>query len=154
MSESRLSRLRLCFEDAGAEAQAELLWDKAAVTCAAVAAQLPIRGLVHQAIYSGSESVMRLPNLLKLDKENATWDVKRGDLAFAWLAAGSSYKVTEDFAELCWFYDHDARPSMWEGPVAVNVFARIVEPAEAFYAVCRRIRREGVKPILVEAVQD
>ena len=92
--------------------------------------------------------------MLKLEKENATWDVKRGDLAFTWLAADSSYKVTEDFAELCWFYDHDARPSMWEGPVAVNVFARIVEPADAFYAFCRRIRREGIKPIVVEAAPD
>jgi hypothetical protein len=154
MSESRLTRVRLRFEEAGAEAFAELLWDQAPVTCAAVVSLLPIQGIVHQAIYSGSESVMRLPTLLKLEKENATWDVKRGDLAFTWLAADSSYKVTEDFAELCWFYDHDARPSMWEGPVAVNVFARIVEPADAFYAFCRRIRREGIKPIVVEAAPD
>jgi len=26
---------------------------------------------------------------------------------------------------------------MWEGPVEVNVFARIVEPADAFYAMCK-----------------
>lgn len=39
----------------------------------------------------------------------------------------------------------------WEGPFAVNVFDRIVEPAHAFHAICRRIRREGVKPIRIEA---
>jgi hypothetical protein len=111
---------------------------------------LPVRGSVHQAIYSGSESVLVLPQLLKLDQENATSDVRRGDLAFVWLAAGSGYGIVEDFAELCWFYDHDSRPSMFEGPVPVNVFARIVEPADAFYAMCRRIRREGVKPLTVE----
>jgi hypothetical protein len=47
-------------------------------------------------------------------------------------------------------YDYDARPSMWEGPVEVNVFARIVEPVDAFYAMGRRLRREGVKPLTVE----
>lgn len=99
----------------------------------------------------GSKSVLVLDHVLKLDKENATSNVRRGDLAFTWMAAGSGYGVTSDFAELCWFYDHDARPSMWEGPVEVNVFARIVEPADDFYAVCRRIRREGVKPLIVEA---
>jgi len=147
------ARIRLSFPDEGTEAVAELLWDAAPKTCAAIAGLLPIRGIVHQAIYSGSESVMLLETLLKLDRENATWDVKLGDLAFTWLAAGSSYKVTKDFAELCWFYDHDARPSMWEGPIAVNVFARIHEPADPFYDVCRAIRRAGVKPIVVEAVQ-
>ena len=93
---------------------------------------------------------MRLDALLRLDKEHATSTVRRGDLAFTWLAAGSSYGVTADFAELCWFYDHDAQPRMWEGPVEVNVFAKIVEPADAFYTMCRRLRREGVKPITVE----
>jgi hypothetical protein len=147
---SRPNQLRLSFDATDAACVATLLWDAAPRTCAAVVGLLPVRGSVHQAIYSGSESVLRLPQLLKLDKENATAAVRRGDLAFTWLAAGSSYGVAEDFAELCWFYDHDVRPSMWEGPVEVNVFARIVEPADAFYAMCRRLRREGVKPLTVE----
>jgi hypothetical protein len=39
---------------------------------------------------------------------------------------------------------------MWEGPVEVNIFAEIREPALEFYAMCRRMRREGVKPIWIE----
>ncbi|MFN0055853.1 MAG: DUF3830 family protein [Planctomycetales bacterium] len=153
MPTERPAQLRLSFPEAGASALADLLWDAAPQTCAAVVSLLPTRGVAHQAIYSGSETVMRLEQLTKLDKEHATWEVRRGDLAFTWIAAGSAYNVNEDFAELCWFYDHDARPSMWEGPVAVNVFARIVEPADAFYQMCRRIRREGIKPITVEVFQ-
>jgi hypothetical protein len=149
---SRPNQIRLSFDGTDAACVATMLWEAAPRTCAAVVGLLPIRAMVHQAIYSGSESVLVLPQLLKLDKENATSDVRRGDLAFIWIAAGSSYGITEDFAELCWFYDHDARPSMWEGPALVNVFARIVEPADAFYAMCRRIRREGVKPLTVEAL--
>jgi hypothetical protein len=42
---------------------------------------------------------------------------------------------------------------MWEGPAPVNLFARIVEPADAFYAVCRRLRREGVKPVRIEVAE-
>jgi hypothetical protein len=148
---SRSHQLQLSFDVTDAACMATLLWEAAPRTCAAVVELLPIRGLVHQAIYSGSESVLLLPRLVKLAKENATSAVRRGDLAFAWLAAGSSYGVAEDFAELCWFYDHDAQPRMWEGPVEVNVFARIVEPADIFYAMCRRLRREGVKPLTVEA---
>ena len=149
---SHPNQLRLSFDATDAACVATLLWDAAPRTCAAVVSLLPVRGTVHQAIYSGSESVFLLPQLLKLDKEHATWDVRRGDLAFVWLAAGSGYGITEDITELCWFYDHDSRPCMWEGPVEVNVFARIVEPADAFYAMCRRIRREGVKPLTVEAL--
>jgi hypothetical protein len=149
---SRPNQLRLSFDGTDAACVATLLWDVAPRTCAAVVGALPIRAVAHQAIYSGSESVLVLPQLLKLDQENATFDVRRGDLAFFWLAAGASYGIEKDFAELCWFYDHDAQPNTWEGPALVNVFARIVEPADAFYAMCRRLRREGVKPLTVEAI--
>src|SRR5262245_2112626 len=84
---SRPHQLRLCFAGTEAACLATLLWDAAPRTYAAVAGLLPIRGLVHQAIYSGSESVLLLPQVMKLDKENATSAVRRGDLAFTWLAA-------------------------------------------------------------------
>jgi hypothetical protein len=35
---------------------------------------------------------------------------------------------------------------MPEGPIAVNVFARLDE-ADAFFAVCRRMRLEGAKTV-------
>lgn len=149
---SRPNTIRLSFRDEEASAEARLLWREAPRTCEAIVAALPFSGETHHAIYSGSECVLLLDQVLRLPKENATSKIRRGDVAFTWMAAGSAYGVDEDFAEVCWFYDIDAEPRMWEGPVAVNIFARIVEPADAFYAVCRRMRREGMKPFAVEAV--
>jgi hypothetical protein len=111
---------------------------------------LPLLGEAHHAIYSGSECCLLLPQVLRLAPENATSKVALGDIAFVWFAAGSAYGVTSDFGEMCWFYDLDAEPRMWGGPVTVNIFARIVEPADAFFAVCRRMRREGVKQLVVD----
>jgi len=151
---SRTQQIELAFPNEDVGAVADLLWDQAPRTCEAICNRLPIQGPVHQAIYSGSESVVLLDEVLRLPQENARSEVRRGEVAFAWLEAGSSYGVTEDFAEICWFYDMDARPSMWEGPVEVSVFARIVEPADEFYEVCRRIRREGVKPAVITARRE
>jgi len=95
---------------------------------------------------------MLLDNLLRLDAENASSNVSRGDVAFTWMAAGSSYGVKNDFSEICWFYDIDAQPRMSEGPVQVNIFARIVEPAVEFYTVCYRMRKDGIKPLKIELI--
>lgn len=143
--------IRLTFVECGAAAQATLLWDQAPVTCAAIVDLLPIRGSAHHAIYSGSECVQLLNQVPRIDSENATANVAKGQVAFTWMAAGSSYGVDRDFAEICWFYDLDAQPRMWEGVVEVNLFAEIVGDAADFYAVCRRMRREGVKPLRIEA---
>jgi hypothetical protein len=147
-------RLRLSFDGEGASAEAELLLNAAPRTCAAILELLPFSGMTHHAIYSGSECVLLLDTVPRLPPENATANTRRGDVAFTWMAAGSSYGVIADFAEICWFYDIDGAPRMWEGPTPVSVFARIIEPADAFYSVCRRMRREGVKPFRVEIIPE
>jgi hypothetical protein len=91
--------------------------------------------------------------MVRVEPENATSDVSTGDVGYAWFLPGSSKVADAEFSEICWFYNWDARPSMWEGPVPVNIFARITTGAEPFYAVCRRMRREGVKPISIERAE-
>jgi hypothetical protein len=142
--------IELTFVDVPAAARARLLWDAAPITCAAVLGCLPSAGEAHHAIYSGSECVHLLSQIPRIAPENATSDVRKGQVAFTWMSAGSAYGVDRDFAEICWFYDMDAQPRMWEGPVEVNIFAEIVGEAIEFYAVCRRMRREGVKPLRIE----
>jgi hypothetical protein len=93
---------------------------------------------------------MVLPTRLRVPPENATADVVPGEVGFAWFAAGSSYGVTDEFAEICWFYDVDARPSMHEGPAPVSVFARLTGAVGPFYARCRAMRRCGVAALLIE----
>jgi hypothetical protein len=146
-------KIRLTFVSEGVSAIAELLEEAAPKTCAAIWEALPVSGESHHAIYSGSEAVLLLPETVCVEPENATADVSTGDVGYTYFLPGSSKTVDTEFSEICWFYNWDARPSMWEGPAPVNIFARITEGAEPFYAVCRRMRREGVKQLSIERVE-
>jgi hypothetical protein len=136
------------FLDEGVAAWARLLWEHAPETCRAVLDALPAAGLARHGIYSGSEVYFVLPALLAPPREHATTIVGPGDVGFLTVEKGSGYGVEEDYSEVCWFYDLDATPSMPEGPIAVNVFARFYE-ADSFFAVCRRMRVEGAKKVEV-----
>ena len=138
--------LVLTFVAEQVSARAHLLREQAPRTCDGVLALLPLTLRAHHAIYSGSEIATILPEVVRLDPENSTSEVSPGDLAFVWLEEGSHYGVDRDFSELCWFYDIDARPSMFEGPGKVSVFAKLSN-ADEFFAVCRRMRIEGAKEI-------
>jgi hypothetical protein len=143
-------RIRLTFLDEGVSAEAELLEDQAPKTCRAVWERLPIEGEGGHAVYSGSEIVFLIPKNIVIEPENQTSRVLPGDVAYYHVPPGVLHGYADGVSEFCWFYDRDARPSMPDGPVAVNLFARIVGNTDAFYAVCRRIRREGVKRVRVE----
>jgi len=133
------------FVDEGVAAAARLL-EEAPETSRAVLEALPVSGLGRHGIYSGSEVYLVLPALLTPPREHATSIVRPGDVGFLTVEGGSGYGIDESYSEICWFYDLDATPSMPEGPVAVNVFARLID-ADAFFDVCRRMRLEGAKRI-------
>jgi Protein of unknown function (DUF3830) len=132
------------FLDEGVGASARLLAEEAPETCRAVLDALPAAGLTRHGIYSGSEVYLVLPVLLAPPREHATTIVGPGDVGFLTVEKGSGYGIEQAYSEVCWFYDLDATPSMPEGPIAVNVFARFHD-ADAFFAVCRRMRVEGAK---------
>jgi hypothetical protein len=136
--------IRFLEEDVAANAR--LLREQAPETCSAVWDALPASGLARHGIYSGSEVYLVLPELLTAPREHATTIVGAGDVAFLTVEGGSGYGIEESYSEVCWFYDLDATPSMPEGPIAVNVFARLHD-ANAFFAVCRRMRLEGAKKL-------
>lgn len=134
------------FVDEEVAAQARLLHDRAPETCSAVWDALPASGLARHGIYSGSEVYLVLPAILAAPREHATTIVGPGDVGFLTVEKGSGYGVEEGYSEICVFYDLDATPSMPEGPIAVNVFARLHD-ADPFLAVCRRMRLEGAKSL-------
>jgi hypothetical protein len=138
-------RLVFTFVDEGVSAVAELHEDQAPKTCAAVLSALPQTGDAHHATYSGSEVAFILDRDLGVGKENATIKVIPGDLAYARFDGGELYGFPDAFSEVCWFYDRDTTPSMPDGPYPPNIFGTFVESFPAFVAVCRRMRREGVK---------
>ena len=132
------------FIDEDVAAAARLLREQAPETCSAVWDALPASGLARHGIYSVSEVYLVLPVPLAPPRERATTIVGTGDVGFLTVEKGSGYGIEDDYSEVCWFYDLDATPSMPEGPIAVNVFARLHD-ADAFLAVCRRMRMEGAK---------
>ena len=134
------------FVDEGVAASARLLREQAPETCSAVLDALPAAGAARHGIFSGSEVYLVLPVLLTPPREHATTIVGPGDVGFLTVEKGSGYGIEESYSEICWFYDLDATPSMPEGPIAVNVFARLYD-ADAFFAVCRRMRLEGAKNV-------
>ena len=134
------------FLDEDVTAPARLLREPAPETCSAVWDALPASGLARHGIYSGSEVYLILPALITVPREHATTIVGAGDVAFLTVEKGSGYGIEEGYSEVCWFYDLDATPSMPEGPIAVNVFARLYD-ADAFFGVCRRMRLEGAKRV-------
>jgi len=136
----------LRFVDEGVAASAGLLTELAPETCSAVLGALPATGSARHGIYSGSEVYLVLPDVLEPPREHATTIVGPGDVGFLTVEKGSGYGIEESYSEICWFYDLDATPSMPEGPIAVNVFARL-QDADAFFAMCRRMRLEGAKRV-------
>ena len=139
------------FLDEGVAASARLLREQAPETCGAVLDALPAVGSARHGIYSGSEVYLVLPALLGPPREHATTIVGPGDVGFLTVEKGSGYGIEEDYSEVCWFYDFDATPSMPEGPIAVNVFARLYD-ADTFFAVCRSMRLEGAKRVEIARV--
>jgi len=139
--------LIVTFVDHGVTAVAELYTGAAPHTIERVAQALPIEGTAFHAIYSGSEVACLIPADIQVPSENATNRVLPGELAYYAFDGGVVHGFPSDVAELCWFYDRDATPSMPNGPIAVNLIGRFVEGWEPFADVCRAMRTEGNKRV-------
>jgi len=138
--------VEFCSEKVAARAQ--LLWNRAPQICQAIVDAAPMVLRCHHAIYSGSEIAAMTPQLPQMPPASPTSDVTVGDLAYTYLFAADHYGVESDFSEICWFYDIDARPSMFTGPAEVSVFAKF-EDAQEFFGVSRLMRVEGAKDLRV-----
>jgi len=147
-----MARLSITFVDEGVTAIAELFEKEAPKSVAAVLSALPQVGDAHHATYSGSECAFILNRDLGIGMENATSKVLPGDLAYTRFEGGVMFGFPNSFSELAWFYDRDAVPSMPEGPVPVNIIGTFTEGFEEFRAMCRRMRREGVKRVEIKAL--
>lgn len=147
-----MARLSITFVDEGVTAIAELFEKEAPKSVAAVLSALPQAGDAHHATYSGSECAFILDRDLGVGMENATSKVLPGDLAYTRFEGGVMFGFPDSFSELAWFYDRDAVPSMPEGPVPVNIIGTFTEGFDEFRAMCRRMRREGVKRVEIKAL--
>ena len=143
-------QIRLTFIDEGISIGAAMLDAQAPKTCQIIWDLLPLEEDAVHAIYSGSEIAYFLSQDIKIPKENQTSRVLPGDICYFRLEPGTMQEWANGITELCWFYDRDGRPNMPDGPVAVNVFARMNHDTTDFFKMCRRIRREGIKRVRIE----
>lgn len=136
--------------------RAVLLDDQAPRTCEVVWRSLPLSGYGSHAAYSGTVAALQMdPSIgANLEEENATTCVQTGDVMFTHYRPGFRHGHPQPVSEIYWAYDRYARPTIpgqWV-PATANVFGRIVGDATAFYEMCRRIRREGWKPLEIIAL--
>jgi hypothetical protein len=145
--------IELEFTELKIRARARLLEDEMPRTCNELVKHLPLEGLATHARYSGSEVAMLLSTDIKIGREKATCAVQTGDVAYVWLNRDDHYGLDDDVSEICWFYDKNSCPAMAEGPVMVNVFARIEEDAEEFYKASADTRITGVKNVRISLIE-
>jgi hypothetical protein len=143
----------ITFVDARVSARAVLLEDQAPRTCETIWRTLPVSGESTHAIYSGTIAALLIDPSIEVEEENATTCIQTGDVMFTHYRPGVRHGHPEPVSEIYWAYDRYARPTIpgqWV-PATANVFGRIVGDPSAFYEVCRRLPREGVKRLEIRA---
>ena len=145
--------IELRFVAEGVAVRAELLADRMPRTCGELLKHLPLESLATHARYSGSEVAMLIDPAIRIAPERATCAVQPGEVAYVHLNRDDHYGLDDDVAEICWFYDKDSAPRMWEGPVGVNVFARMVGDVEPFFRASAATRITGRKTVRISLVQ-
>ncbi len=144
--------IELEFVEQKIKVRARLLEEEMPRTCNELIKRLPLESIGTHARYSGSEVAMLLSTDIKIGREKATCAVQTGDIAYVWLNRDDHYGLDDDVSEICWFYDKDSTPTMAEGPVRVNVFARIEGDAKEFYKASANTRITGVKKVHITLI--
>ncbi|MEN8227909.1 MAG: DUF3830 family protein [Bacteroidota bacterium] len=145
--------IELEFVEQKIKVRARLLEEEMPGTCGELVKHLPLESIGTHARYSGSEVAMLLSTDIKIGREKATCAVETGDIAYVWLNQDDHYGLDDDISEICWFYDKDSTPTMAEGPVRVNVFAKIEGDAAAFYKASADTRITGVKNVRISLIK-
>ncbi len=146
--------IELKFVEQNISVRARLLEKEMPRTCGELVKHFPLESIATHARYSGSEVAMLLSTDIKIGREKSTCAVQTGDVAYVWLDQDDHYGLDEDVSEICWFYDKDSCPTMAEGPVRVNVFARIEGDASEFYKASANTRITGVKNVRISLIEE
>ena len=141
-------RLRLVLPDV--TAIAELLESEAPKTSQTIWEALPLEGVLNHGIWSGPETYLMIDPSIRVAPENQTVQTQAGEIGYYTVDGGRIADWPDDMSELAFFYGRGARPRMPTGPVAVNLFAHVIENLEGFARACDEIRRSGVTTLRVE----
>lgn len=145
--------LRFIFPQDNVAAEARLLYQQAPITCNVIVAGLPYSGVAVHGTYSGPEVLTFIPGYIHAPQENQSTRVSSGDVGFLRFQGGTHLlpgnKVT---SEIAWFYEAGACPSMEDGPIPLNIFARFEGSEwEQFAESCKSIPPGQSKPLKIVA---
>lgn len=135
----------MTYLDEGVSVRAELLEDRAPITCHAIWEVLPVLGDGVGAMFSGTVAGLFIDPTIVIPVENATSCIQTGDVMFTHYGRGVRHGYPEPISEIYWAYDRYVNLTIpgQVVPASANIFGRIVGDPAPFYAVCRRIAREG-----------
>src|SRR5689334_8821824 len=147
--------IEFTFPNEGVSARAVLLEDQAPRTCRAMWELLPVEGEAFHAMVSGTIGAILLDPGVVVEAENTATCLQTGDVLFTHYDGNWRHGWPEPLSEIYWAYDRYARPTVpYLFTTAVgNVFGRFVGDASAFFAVSRRIHREGWKQLTVRRAE-
>ena len=147
--------LKFTFKEQNIIARARILEKEMPKTSEIIIENLPFETVATHARYSGSEVAMLLSTDMKIGREKATCSVETGDVAYVWLNRDDHYGLDDDVSEICWFYNKDSTPTMAEGPVLVNIFARFEgDNLDKFYTASADTRITGQKIVRIELEEE
>jgi len=155
-------KIALTFQEADVTAIAELLEMGAPETCRAIwgALSTPIGNMATHASFAGREVNIPIPEGRRtfdgeeVPAENQTLFPLPGEVLWHYFPPHSEVGVHEEVYNISVVYGRDTRMFLPAGWVAHNVFARIVENLDSFAEMCRRIKTEGPKVIVIRRAED
>ena len=150
-----MRKIRIELPDDDVCVTASLLEDQAPRTCEIIWSHLPIKGSLFHGQWSGPEVVLLLDaTAFRVEPENLIHrGVLPGDVVYWHGKGGEWVGQSEDISEIAFFYGRGAVPQMMQGPVPVNLFARIDGPLDAFVGACMRTRMEGRKRVVLSQAE-
>lgn len=155
-------KISLTFKETGVTAIAEFLEEEAPKTCEAIwkALETPIENKGTHASFAGREVNIPLPNENKRFKgeevpsENQTVFPLPGEVLWHYFPPHSEIGAHDEVYNVSVIYGRDTRMFLPTGWVPHSVFARIIENLDEFAEMCRKIKIEGPKVIVIRRVED
>lgn len=147
-------RIRLTFSRGG-RLTADLLEKKAPLTCDLITSQLPLRGGVLHARWTGRECFLPVRLDRKPDRENAQFVIGRGEMMY-WREFERTYGPHEVVGAevVAFFYGPEYLRAEWRGYERGNVFAQIPQAEwELMEEIGSRIWREGSEEMEVSLLR-
>lgn len=144
------------FDLDGAIGRARLHDEAAPRTCSTLWNLLPFSGPAGHAMLSGTSIALYIDPTIVIPEENATVFIQTGDVMFTHYNERERHGFPEALSEIYWAYDRYCRPTApgKMTPVIPNIFAEFVPGSADFFAACRRMRREGARPLKITGETD